>query len=244
VQVLPWEESGKTGLTFPFIEGEGLLPAIGAEDFDPAALTAAIRETLSAVLDMTPENRVTFSMTEEFARHFPDCTPGAVEAFGISNMDSVFSNFVKNEQGVWCIDYEWVFEFPVPVEYIAYRALLYFYKENAVYLQKQGYDRDVFLKWFIPSEETIALYDKMELAFQQQVHGQEVRYIYLERYKKRIDTIENMQKGLALKEQHIQNLEAVNQTLQTQLAEIRHGLKNPIYGVKLVAKKLKGKKTT
>ena len=62
--------------------------------------------------------RTTFTMSDDFATIF-----GAVELEGVpavspANIDSLLTNFVENDTGIYCIDYEWVCPFPVPLGFI------------------------------------------------------------------------------------------------------------------------------
>lgn len=45
---------------------------------------------------------------------------------GISNIDFIFSNIIKKNDIYHIIDYEWVFDFDLPIEYIKYRLYLYY----------------------------------------------------------------------------------------------------------------------
>ena len=69
-------------------------------------------------------------------------TPGFTEVFGgqpegfqfagdsypVTNLDGIFENMMEDKDGkIWVIDYEWVFDFPIPAEFARYRNLAYFY---------------------------------------------------------------------------------------------------------------------
>lgn len=42
----------------------------------------------------------------------------------ISNFDLIFSNIIFKEDNVYLIDYEWIYETPLPIAYIIYRTIL------------------------------------------------------------------------------------------------------------------------
>lgn len=73
-----------------------------------------------------------FYITEQFIKvfdylEFPNNTP----AIKVSNFDAIGENLiVQNDGSVICIDLEWVFSFPVPVDFIFFRVLYNFYLEN------------------------------------------------------------------------------------------------------------------
>ena len=77
-----------------------------------------------------------------------------------SNVDILFSNIIIMD-GSWVnIDYEWVYDFTIPVDFIIYRALKYSGSKEA---KKILEDRDMV------TVEEIELFDKMDYAFQKSV---------------------------------------------------------------------------
>ena len=75
-----------------------------------------------------------FTVTPEFEEVFGslDQAGEAVKkdwAFQTSNIDCLFENIMITEDGPYCLDYEWVFSFPVPVTFIKFRILYYFYEQ-------------------------------------------------------------------------------------------------------------------
>lgn len=225
IMVLPYSEDDNHGLQFAFVEGDTLTSLLEFDKDKYDNLLNQIRFFLNEVLDVQEENMIPFSMTEQFQSIFPNCKPSEEKAFAIANMDSIFDNFVRCNDSLWCLDYEWVFSFPVPVKYIQYRILLYVYKRNISFFKECDILEEEFIKEFDFSQEQLALYEQMEHCFQEYVHGENVRYIYLENYKRNINTIENLQMAIKLKEQHITNLE-------NQLSQLKHAMKNPLYGMK------------
>ena len=92
--------------------------------------------------------------------------------------DMIFSNIVldenEREKGVWTVlDYEWVWDFPVPVKFIIYRALFYHFRNREdegfiMYLSRKG--MDVFSLCSIDIGERM-LFAEMEHAFQMYIIG-------------------------------------------------------------------------
>lgn len=74
-----------------------------------------------------------FYITKQFITvfghlEFPKDTP----AIKVSNFDAIGDNLiVQNDGSVICIDLEWVFSFPIPVDFIFFRVLYDFYLENS-----------------------------------------------------------------------------------------------------------------
>ena len=48
-------------------------------------------------------------------------------SYEVSNIDGLFENLMETEDGLYCMDYEWVFDFPIPSGFVRYRNLVYFY---------------------------------------------------------------------------------------------------------------------
>ena len=94
------------------------------------------------------------------------------------NFDMIFSNIVldenEKEDGKWTlIDYEWMFDFTVPIKFIIYRALYYHFRNReddgfSLYLSRKG--MDVFSLCGIDIGERM-LFAEMEHAFQVYIIG-------------------------------------------------------------------------
>lgn len=219
-------------LQFEFIEGKSLAAELyeNIKETEYEDLIARIRALMDEVLRCKKQYVVPFAMTEQFKRLFPDCVPQGGNALAIVNLDCILNNFVRSGAELYCLDYEWIFDFPIPVDFLKYRILACIYREQQPVLKEKNISLEQMAKDLGIEAAALLLYKKMEFCFQEYVHGEHVKYIYLENYKKKIDTIENMQLAIQLKEQHIQNLE-------TKLEQIRHSLKNPLYGVKIFARR-------
>ncbi len=78
-------------------------------------------------------NLCTFHMTEEFSEVFGKIDlPEGVQALKVANFDAIASNIMIQEDGtVQCIDLEWVFSFPVPLDFLLYRVMNDFYLDNS-----------------------------------------------------------------------------------------------------------------
>ena len=48
-------------------------------------------------------------------------------SYAVSNIDGLFENLMVSGGKLYCLDYEWVFDFPVPAGFVRYRNLVYFY---------------------------------------------------------------------------------------------------------------------
>ena len=94
------------------------------------------------------------------------------------NFDMIFSNIVLDEEelenGKWTVlDYEWVWDFAVPIQFVIYRALYYHFRGRedegfSVYLSRKG--MDVFSLCGIDIGERM-LFNEMEHSFQVYIIG-------------------------------------------------------------------------
>ncbi|MCR4589730.1 MAG: class I SAM-dependent methyltransferase [Lachnospiraceae bacterium] len=137
--------------------GEDCVKAI--VNFAAALRRAAVRE---------------FWATREFAEVFEVTeVPGTLKSMMLTDVDLIFSNLIFNE-GWNIIDYEWVFDFPVPVDFCIFRAVSYFLSSldmaepevfDGIY-EKIGIDSDL-----------MGIFYEMEQALQRYIAG---RHISLE----------------------------------------------------------------
>ena len=94
------------------------------------------------------------------------------------DFDMIFSNIIldkdEKENGKWTVlDYEWVWDFAIPVQFVIYRALYYHFRNRtdggfAMYLSRKG--MDVYSLCGIDIGERM-LFNEMEHAFQVYVIG-------------------------------------------------------------------------
>ena len=157
------------GLVFPFVTGTNLLNSIDFNSNNMKSLIESISSAISDVLDIKEEYRVPFSVTDEFRELFKDNSPEeGIPAFSFSNLDCIISNFVRVNNTLFCIDYEWCLNFPVPIDYLKYRILSNLYSEKKDYFADKC-DVDEFIGYFGISKELQELYFEMEECFQDYV---------------------------------------------------------------------------
>lgn len=120
----------------PYIEGvslgERLIKHIGREE-DIRYLLAKWK----SLIEGNETNICEFSITQGFRAIFED-EQGLLgdRATGISNFDCSSDNVIfLNKQDMKVIDYEWVFDFPIPVDLMFYRVLKMFYDDNREFVE-------------------------------------------------------------------------------------------------------------
>lgn len=222
INVIPYEET-TDGLKFKFIKGKGLLEDVDFLRDDIEKIVRCVSQKLDIIMEVKDEIRKKFEISEAFQIIFPDCYPKDEMALGVANIDSIFSNFVDVDGKIWCIDYEWVFDFDVPEGYVIYRALLYLYTEK-IEILKNKITIDDFLLRFNLDKESVKLYKKMEDCFQQYVHGKNRSYIYTDNYLKKTTEFNSLieenaflKDSVRLKENHIENLDKEKEKLNDSL---------------------------
>ena len=108
---------------FDFLEGEFFHEKLGRliEKKDEEGILALCKRYRELVMSAGVEP---FQKTPEFVRVFGDVElPEGLTALPFSNVDWIFENLIEEENGdVVLIDYEWCFDFPVPLEYVLYRS--------------------------------------------------------------------------------------------------------------------------
>ncbi len=190
-------------ITFEFIDGISLEQKF--QDVLKHGKEASLK-VLESYLDILKNGfkTTTFNsasmVTEEFQKLFGkrDYTHlnGEVCFKGISNLDLIFSNIIYKDDDIYLIDYEWVYEVNVPVNYILYRPLSMLHT-----------DANDFLEHF--SLNTV-LYNKMERHFVDAYVMDGGFYFQKENYLKInsliTEQIEQLKSHVQGKEEHIQEL--------------------------------------
>ena len=133
VRINRFEESDE-GLAFDFVKGESLQDKVLAlaklNEVDE--IRKLFSEYYDLLCEMGEETAGDFVPSEEFAEVF-----GTGYSFGqekvtkdIADIDLILSNIIVDDEGKKnIIDYEWCFFFPIPVAYIYYRSMHYFFHE-------------------------------------------------------------------------------------------------------------------
>lgn len=170
VQVLePHMSSDGRAVRFGFLEGETLAERLGGEIRDGKAPVEAIRSAMKMLFDVPEAQLRPFEVTPEFTEVFGDIPKLEDASYKVSNIDGLFENIMVVEGTLYCLDYEWIFDFPVPAHFVQYRNLAYFYYRYEGLLDYAGLE--AFLLEFSVSREMAAIYSSMEQAFQAYVHG-------------------------------------------------------------------------
>jgi len=172
---------------FPFVEGTRLDDelfsqfAFGRKEENLALIQSSLEHLVPGSAATVP-----FTVTDEFKSVFGEAVPdeGAL-CLPYSNVDTNFDNIILKD-GKWiCIDYEWAFSFPIPADFLRYRAVLYFLLHHKKELGN-WLDEDTVWSSLGFRGAQLKVYELMEERFQEYVFGKDLSGKYTNRYKKEV----------------------------------------------------------
>lgn len=151
---------------FEFVEGDLLYDRIVklalTEDYN------AIFSEFDDLYNMLNKNSVNFIPSRNFKEIFGNVSlSGKLKACAVSDIDLILQNILIDSCGKYIIlDYEWTFDFSVPVLYILFRSIFYLEKDSSGVISKkitqQLYSRygfnDKIIREFIKMEENFQKY--------------------------------------------------------------------------------------
>lgn len=227
VRVLePYFTEDKKAVRFAFLTGKTLAEELGEQIRGKRAPVRAIEAAMETVFGMAKVRKEPFEVTPEFLEVFGREQEGEGQetslaeklsgfsdaSYEVSNIDGLFENLMTSEGKLYCLDYEWVFDFPVPAGFVRYRSLVYFYYK---YEGLMSYENAAeFLREFGIDGDTAALYAAMEESFQSWVHGDGTQG-YMGNYRQRLVTLEELK---AQEKELAQARDRINQ-LQEEVEE-------------------------
>lgn len=163
-------EGGLRRLEFEYLSGPTLedeLNICRAEKKTDDALLVirSFCDTLRSAKDMSD-----FEETERFKEIFGNVKlPDGLKCMPVTDVDMIFTNIICDKW--WnIIDYEWTFDFPIPVDFVIYRALFYYTRD----MGDQAFDGiDLFSAAGIDGEMK-TVFAEMEHNFQLYIKGDRV----------------------------------------------------------------------
>lgn len=174
-----WVENGK--YMAPYIEGEDLDTFFYEFRHDPERFVEKFVYYISEYFVPDVEKLIPFEMTDSFVSIFGSDAPKNSKSLKYTNIDMIFSNIKVTENNqLYCFDYEWIFGFPIPYEYVIWRIVYRLYLEYGAYL-KAVFSKEQFLEKVGIKKENLDIYERMEQNFIKGIYGKEN---YLWNYKK------------------------------------------------------------
>lgn len=168
----------------PYIEGVILQEEFYFERNNLNAFINRVQEYIEEYLRPDQNKLVDFSISDEFRRIFGEYNIVGEKTTAITNIDATFSNLIRGaNKEVFCIDPEWIFDFPIPSEYPIWRALDMLRSQYLAYLKPVIGFADFMEKCGITKEKHEA-FSRMERNFLNYVYGEGDCEKYTKRYKK------------------------------------------------------------
>lgn len=152
-------------IVFPFIVGESLdeklIKHVNEEDIKSFKDKIIWFKTM-----LEKDELIEFIVTEPFERIFgTDHSFVGSKSLRVSNIDSNFDNLIINSNNeITIIDYEWVFDFPIPLDFILYRSISSFISKYQLPRTFLEAIQDLFVEMGITKNLLIS-FDKMEQNF-------------------------------------------------------------------------------
>ncbi|MDO5415876.1 MAG: glycosyltransferase [Lachnospiraceae bacterium] len=204
-------DGGRIDSAVSEIAGDG-----GQMDSAVSEIAGEGRQTDSAVSETAGLEE--FFLTPNFTEVFGQIPEIKDKSFHISNVDGLFENLMVTEEGLFAMDYEWVFDFPIPAGFLKYRNLHYFYErfKGAFGWKEEG----AFLKLFGIEEELLPVYQSMEDGFQTYVHGDGSQG-YLSNYQQPITSFEDLKAEEAELFQARERINQLQDEMEDKNLEIR-----------------------
>lgn len=182
--LLPCKMNGNS-VSFPYLKGKSLYSQMlnAAQEKNKSAILELFGEYMEIIHLLYPET-YTFKKSEQFVEVFGDID-FTVETMASKkiDVDLTFDNIVYTEDGIRILDYEWIFDFDIPLKFPVYRAIYALFVKNANDLIEVISDEELYQIAEISKEERDQ-FAQMNSRFMEYVEGNENSYVHiLEAYK-------------------------------------------------------------
>ena len=223
VRILEPEISGDgMRADFRFLKGVTLAERLGMEIRDGKAPEEDIGAALGLLFDVPADQTSDFVLTPEFTEVFGEIPDLSDISYKVSNIDGLFEHMMivreEGQESVYCLDYEWVFDFPVPAHFVQYRNLAYFYYKYQGIMDYGSLEE--YLGEFGISSEMAAVYASMEASFQSYVHG-DASQGYLAHYQQKVTGLKELKETDAALAQARERILALQAEVEEKNLQIR-----------------------
>ena len=126
----------ENGIMFPYIYGQSYEVLIRKHLLENNSINHW-RDVLGEWIELivgNKKNEMKFDNSTEFQKVFGSSEKLKGDAaLKITNFDGIAENILSTKEGMFFIDYEWVFDFPIPRDLTIYRVIKQFYLNNKLY---------------------------------------------------------------------------------------------------------------
>lgn len=137
-----------------------------------------VKEIINLYLQPEKSDLHPFVISEEYKELFGENVPENACSLKYTNIDLIFSNLRMGKDGkVYCIDNEWIFDFPIPYEYVIWRAVSQLYSKYMIYL-KNKVSKVEFMERVGLNIKNLDIYIGMEKRFAKSILREDYRIRY------------------------------------------------------------------
>lgn len=167
----------------PYVKGETLEEKLYYYRNNTETFVKNVKAYLNKYYSVDGE-LIPFEKTDAFINVFGDLEINNMISLKITNVDLLFSNIIlENHGNAYAYDFEWVFDFPIPYNYVGWRAAKEAYYRYYVYL-KNKIDVSCYYEKLGFNKEEIIIFKKMEKNFNEYVCGKNRYEVYTDKYVK------------------------------------------------------------
>lgn len=174
----------KESIVYPYLSGETIEKILVKNIHHPEKLLGALTDAFVSCFTFDENQLKDFELTEEYRKIFGNISvQEGAKSLRMSNLDMNFGNLIFHEGKVYCFDYEWIVDFPVPIEFMKFRCLNSFYSKFNMYFAARVKKEEIMRRIGIKEQDFQAL-SQMEVKFQEFTYGAGNRSQYLSHYRK------------------------------------------------------------
>lgn len=171
-------------LEYEFIDGIPLDRFIAESVHNINILIDRLNKVISTYMRPDENYMTDFVVTEQYKDIFGENAINTCKkSLIVTNLDMIWGNLLLQDKKIFCIDYEWIFDFPIPYEYVIYRCVEDLYNKYGMYFSRV-IALDSLLKETGVEGNNISIYREMQKCFYAYIHGDNWEYQYLKRYVK------------------------------------------------------------
>lgn len=204
-------------VVFPFIEGKSMRDTLSQHKTDKEKLYELLNEYLSVLLSFNEDKIIQYRPTEKCVQVFGDNFAEG-KAVEYADIDTIFDNIKLRDDKWIAYDYEWLLDFPIPVDFIKWRILYRYYCAEYEFF-KNSTDLYGFMSFFGFDKDITDDYESKEIHFLSYVFGD--RYNYIDKYKKSVVDLAYLDRKYGNLDKYIHRVEQANTKLEQDNAVLK-----------------------